>query len=188
MEGVLAQYGCRRIIQVDAAHWWWLKRPPLLCKAFWVPRKALYKCNKLLLFIINHLIIHPIIITHPFFTLHFFLQCTFCETCFFLRISQNSSEPNIPYYHRYDHTTAYCIYFPHVHYLLLFQQGDLWIQPITCVLELQDFFLRAHWRSHHSLLNLWQTTDCSPHIHINHNLISDVCYQLCYTASIMRVL
>ncbi|XP_067287130.1 FAST kinase domain-containing protein 3, mitochondrial isoform X2 [Pseudorasbora parva] len=30
---VLAQYGCRRIIQVDAAHWWWLRRFPLLCKA-----------------------------------------------------------------------------------------------------------------------------------------------------------
>ncbi len=50
--GVLAQYGCRRIIQVDAAHWWWLRRPPLLCKALWVPRKALYKCNKLLLLLL----------------------------------------------------------------------------------------------------------------------------------------
>ncbi len=28
----------------------WTRRfPPLLCKALWVPRKALYKCNKLLL-------------------------------------------------------------------------------------------------------------------------------------------
>ncbi len=26
--GVLAQYGCRRIIQVDAAHWWWMRRFP----------------------------------------------------------------------------------------------------------------------------------------------------------------
>ncbi len=50
--GVLAHYGCRRIIQVDAAHWWWMRRfPPLLCKVLWVSRKALYKCNKLLLII-----------------------------------------------------------------------------------------------------------------------------------------
>ncbi len=47
--GVLEQYGCRRIIQVDAAHCWWMRRfPPLLCKALWVPRKALYKCNELI--------------------------------------------------------------------------------------------------------------------------------------------
>ncbi len=26
--GVLAYYGCRRIIQVDAAHWWWMRRYP----------------------------------------------------------------------------------------------------------------------------------------------------------------
>ncbi len=38
---ILAQCGCRRIIQMDAAHWWWMRRYPLLCK-------ALYKCNKLL--------------------------------------------------------------------------------------------------------------------------------------------
>jgi len=31
--GVLAQYGCRCIIQVDAAHWWRLRRFPLQCKA-----------------------------------------------------------------------------------------------------------------------------------------------------------
>ncbi len=31
--GVLAQYGCCRIIQVDAAHWWWLRRFPLPFKA-----------------------------------------------------------------------------------------------------------------------------------------------------------
>jgi len=42
-------YGCRRIIQVDAAHWWWLRRFPLLCKALWVQRKVLYKCNELLI-------------------------------------------------------------------------------------------------------------------------------------------
>ncbi len=24
--GILAHYGCHRIIQVDAAHWWWLRR------------------------------------------------------------------------------------------------------------------------------------------------------------------
>ncbi len=31
--GVLAHYGCRRIIQVNAAHWWWLRRsPPSQCK------------------------------------------------------------------------------------------------------------------------------------------------------------
>ncbi len=47
--GVLAHYGCRHIIQVDAAHWWWLRRFPLPCKALWVPRKALYKCNKLII-------------------------------------------------------------------------------------------------------------------------------------------
>ncbi len=51
--GVLAHYGCRRIIQVDAAHWWQTRRfPPLLCKALWVPRKALYKCNKWLLLLL----------------------------------------------------------------------------------------------------------------------------------------
>ncbi len=27
--GVLAHYGCRRIIQVDAAQWWWMRRHPL---------------------------------------------------------------------------------------------------------------------------------------------------------------
>jgi len=27
--GVLPQYGCRYIIQVDAAHWWWLRRSTL---------------------------------------------------------------------------------------------------------------------------------------------------------------
>ncbi len=48
--GRSVQYGCRRIIQVDAAHWWWMRRfPPLLWKALWVLRKALYKCNKFLL-------------------------------------------------------------------------------------------------------------------------------------------
>ncbi len=46
--GVLAHYGCRRIIQVDAAHWWWMKRFPLVCKALWVPRKMQYKCHKFL--------------------------------------------------------------------------------------------------------------------------------------------
>ncbi len=30
--------------------WWWMRRfPALLCKAIWVPIKALYKCNKLLI-------------------------------------------------------------------------------------------------------------------------------------------
>ncbi len=61
--------------------------PPLLCKALWVPRKALYKCNKLLLFIINHLIIHPIIITHPFFTLHFFPAVHILWNVFFFKES-----------------------------------------------------------------------------------------------------
>ncbi len=58
--GVLAHYGCRRIIQVDAAHWWWMRReiPPLLCKALRVPRKAPYKCNGLLLNIFKLLIKH----------------------------------------------------------------------------------------------------------------------------------
>ncbi len=29
--------GCCRIIQVDAAHWWWLRRDPLYdCKVLWV--------------------------------------------------------------------------------------------------------------------------------------------------------
>ncbi len=34
--------------------WWWLRRFPsfYLCKALWVPRKALYKCNKLLLLLL----------------------------------------------------------------------------------------------------------------------------------------
>ncbi len=33
--GVLAHYGCRRIIQVDAAHWWWMRRsPPYYVKRF----------------------------------------------------------------------------------------------------------------------------------------------------------
>ncbi len=33
--GVLAHYGCRRIIQVDAAHWWWMRRfPPFYVKRF----------------------------------------------------------------------------------------------------------------------------------------------------------
>ncbi len=42
--------GSRRIIQVDAAHWWWLRRdpPPHDCKVLWVysntEYKALYKC------------------------------------------------------------------------------------------------------------------------------------------------
>ncbi len=33
---------------VDAAHWWWMKRFPLVCKAVWVPRKTQYKCHKFL--------------------------------------------------------------------------------------------------------------------------------------------
>jgi len=37
--GVLAQYGCLCIIQVDAAYWWWLTKFPFPYK----------KCNKLLL-------------------------------------------------------------------------------------------------------------------------------------------
>ncbi len=41
--------GCRRIIQVDAAHWWWLRRDPphMIVKRFGctaVHNKALYKC------------------------------------------------------------------------------------------------------------------------------------------------
>ncbi len=32
--GVLAQYGCLRIIQVDAAHWWWTRRFPFYVKRF----------------------------------------------------------------------------------------------------------------------------------------------------------
>ncbi len=34
MGGVLAQYGCRRIIQVDAAQWWWMRRYPPYVKRF----------------------------------------------------------------------------------------------------------------------------------------------------------
>jgi len=30
---VEGQYGCRRIIKVDAAHWWWLRRFSPLCKS-----------------------------------------------------------------------------------------------------------------------------------------------------------
>ncbi len=38
--GVLAQSGCRRFIQVDAAHWWWLRRfPPFHVKCFEYPEK-----------------------------------------------------------------------------------------------------------------------------------------------------
>ncbi len=39
--GVLGHYGCRRIIQVDAAHWWWMRRsPPLIyVKHFEYPKK-----------------------------------------------------------------------------------------------------------------------------------------------------
>ncbi len=33
--GVLAQYGCRHIIQVDATHWWWLRRPPTHTHLLW---------------------------------------------------------------------------------------------------------------------------------------------------------
>ncbi len=51
--GILAQYGCRHIIQVDAAHWWWLRRFPLLCKALRVPRKVLYKWKELLLLLLT---------------------------------------------------------------------------------------------------------------------------------------
>ncbi len=41
--------GCRRIIQVDAAHWWWLRRDPplMIVKRFGcttIHNKALYKC------------------------------------------------------------------------------------------------------------------------------------------------
>ncbi len=48
----MAQCGCRRIIQVDAAHWWWMRRFPLLCIALWVPRKVLYICKELLLLLL----------------------------------------------------------------------------------------------------------------------------------------
>ncbi len=41
--GCSVHYGCRHIIEVDE------EIHPLLCKALWVPRKALYTCNKLLL-------------------------------------------------------------------------------------------------------------------------------------------
>ncbi len=47
--GILVQYGCRRIIQVDIALVVDEETSPLLCKALRVPRKALYNCNKLLL-------------------------------------------------------------------------------------------------------------------------------------------
>ncbi len=49
---VLAHYGCRRIIQVDAAHWWWMRRSPSQCKALWGSRKELYKCSELLLLLL----------------------------------------------------------------------------------------------------------------------------------------
>ncbi len=29
--GVLVQCVCRRIIQLDAAHWWWMRRYPPYC-------------------------------------------------------------------------------------------------------------------------------------------------------------
>ncbi len=54
---VLAHYGCRHIIQVDVTHWWWMRRyPPYYVKR--VPRKVLYKCNKLLLCYMAILIFH----------------------------------------------------------------------------------------------------------------------------------
>ncbi len=38
--GVLAQSGCRCFIQVDAAHWWWLRRfPPFHVTCFEYPEK-----------------------------------------------------------------------------------------------------------------------------------------------------
>ncbi len=37
--GFPAHYGCRRIIQVDATHWWWMRRFPPLCKRFEYPEK-----------------------------------------------------------------------------------------------------------------------------------------------------
>ncbi len=54
---VLTQYGCRRIIQVDAVHWWWLRRyPHYYIKHFECLEKRyiyiyiyIYICNKLLL-------------------------------------------------------------------------------------------------------------------------------------------
>ena len=58
--GVLAQYGYRRIIQVDAAHWWWLRRIPFpYVKRFEVPEKAVYKCNKLLLLLCIGTVLGP---------------------------------------------------------------------------------------------------------------------------------
>ncbi len=55
--GVLAHYGCRRIIiQVDAAHWCWLRRfPPFYVKCFEYPEKRYinvtnYSYNKYLPF------------------------------------------------------------------------------------------------------------------------------------------
>ncbi len=58
---VLAHYGCRRIIHVDAAHWWWTRRfpPPLLCKTLWVPRKALYKCKEILYIFLSRRCLPP---------------------------------------------------------------------------------------------------------------------------------
>ncbi len=43
--GVLVQYGCHHIIQMDTTHWWCLRRFPSQCKALWVSRKVLFKCN-----------------------------------------------------------------------------------------------------------------------------------------------
>ncbi len=37
--GILAHYGCRRIIQVDAAHRWLRRFPPLYVKCFKYPEK-----------------------------------------------------------------------------------------------------------------------------------------------------
>lgn len=48
----LVQNGCCCATQMDAAHWWWIKRFPPMCKAIWVSRKVLYTCRELLLLII----------------------------------------------------------------------------------------------------------------------------------------
>ncbi len=41
----------RHIIQMDATHWWCLRRFPSQCKALWVSRKVSFKCNIIIIII-----------------------------------------------------------------------------------------------------------------------------------------
>ncbi len=48
--GVLVHYGCRHIIQVDAAHWWWMRRyPPYYVKCIEYLEKHYVHVNKIII-------------------------------------------------------------------------------------------------------------------------------------------